>query len=408
MNISLSRLKSLKDSGIYIIAFAVLTVFAYMDYRYLDLEYLALTNGDEFMQYHSLLRMFEGIRYGNLEDLFRFDSYVYGFVWHCLNLAVVAPFHIMGDTQIAIFMPRFLNAIFAVSCLVVIYKIARLRLGYFHSYALVALVLSMAGFYKSGYAFKPDVFQALLLLVSAYFLVRDNLAFKRDFYLAIVAFALSVGVAKIQAVMFLPLIYIYIATIWLLAPSMRNLTLCIKRGILSTLAIIGVFIATNPYVLHPRGFGAWWGLFLHNMQSNASNHFSYVNVNAWDKITAVVDFYYLNIAVFALFVGFSAWFVWRFVREAWNTDGIARSEIVRNFGAFFAIIGASAISLAYLFIFVNKLWSNYFVSTIYLAVLAFVPLWARFGAKILPCVMLIAQVGGGHLSSFLRGSFHQI
>lgn len=91
-----------KQKSIYILMLLVLAVFAYMDYRYLDIQYLAFTNGDEFMQYHSLLRMFDGIVNLNIEDLFRFDSYVYGFVWHLLNLAVVAPFHIIGNTEMAI------------------------------------------------------------------------------------------------------------------------------------------------------------------------------------------------------------------------------------------------------------------------------------------------------------------
>lgn len=383
----------LQENFIFVLMFLAFMVLVYMDYRYLDIQYLAFTNGDEFMQYHSLLRMFEGIQHGDIENLFRFDSYVYGFVWHLLNLAFVAPFHITNNTEMAIFMPRLLNAIFAVSCLWVVFKIARLYLGYFYSYTLVLLVLTMSGFYNSAYIFKPDVFQALLLLCSVYFLLKDNLAFHRNFYLGILFFSLSVGIAKIQAIMFLPLIYLYISMPFLAQPNMQNFKTAILRGILSSIATIAIFILTNPYILHPRGFGAWLSLFLHNMQSNATNHFSYTDVSITDKLFKVIDFYYFNIIIFALIVIFCLYYLYKSITCP-NKDS----------AIFFPLIAAVVISFIYMFLFVNKAWENYFVSTIYLCILAFIPLFMLFPYKKLAPLLLFIQIGGGYNQSFLRQS----
>lgn len=373
-----------KQKSIYILMLLVLAVFAYMDYRYLDIQYLAFTNGDEFMQYHSLLRMLDGIANLNIEDLFRFDSYVYGFVWHLLNLAVVAPFHIIGNTEMAIFMPRFLNAIFSVLCLLMIFKISKMFLNYFYSYAIVLFVVVMPGFYQSGYIFKPDVFQSLLLLVSAYFLIKDNFSFSKNFIIGILFFALSVGLAKIQAIMFLPLIYLYIGVVFLRNPNKENFKFIIKYGILSTIATILIFIITNPYILHPRGFGAWLWLFLHNMNSNATNHGSYVDVSIFDKLFQVIDFYYFEILVFIAISIFCIYFLYKFFRQKDSSLDV-----------FFPIIGASFISFVYLFLFVNKTWMNYYTSTIYLCVLAFIPFFIKFNYKKLAILVLIAQMGGG-------------
>ena len=372
----------IKNNFIYAIMLVLLAVFAYMDYRYLDLEFLAYTNGDEFMQYHSLLRMYEGILNINIEDLFRFDSYVYGFVWHLLNLLVVAPFHAIGDTQMAIFMPRLLSAVFSVLCLFMVFIIARLYLNYFYSYGIVFVVIFMSGFYIEGYIFKPNVFQALLILVSCYFLIKDNFVFNKNFYFGILFFGLSVGAAKIQAIMFLPLIYLYIGMVFLRKPNIPNFKFILKYGILSTLAIIFIFIITNPYILHPRGFGAWWWLFMHNMQSNATNHGRYVDVSLVDKIFDEIDFYYFEIVVFVIIISFCLFFLYRFNKY-------------KNLDVFVPIICSMLISFLYLFFFVNKAWSGYYISSIYLCILAFIPFFVIFNSKKLLALILLLQMGGG-------------
>lgn len=371
----------IKQKAIYMLMLVAFAIFCYMDYRYLDISYLAITSGDEFMQYHSLQKMLGGIIHLNIEDLFRFDSYVYGFVWHLLNMLVVAPFHFTNNIEMAIYMPRVLNAVFSTLCLLVIFKIARLYLGYFYSYIIVLLAALMPGFYQNGYIFKPDVFQALLILVSVYYLLKDNFAFKKNFYLGVIFFALSLGIAKFQAIMFMPLIYLYIGYVFLRKPSKESMLFVIKYVALSTLFIFAVFILTNPYLLHPRGFGAWLSMFTLNMNSNVTNHGSYVDVSFLDRVN-MIDFYYFTYIVFATLIIYCIYYLAKFFKST-------------KFDVFMPVIGSMLISLIYLFLFVNKTWANYYSSTIFLCVVAFVPLFLHFNYKTLAIFVILAQMGGG-------------
>lgn len=371
----------IKQKAIYMLMLVVFAIFCYMDYRYLDISYLAITSGDEFMQYHSLQKMLGGIIHLNIEDLFRFDSYVYGFVWHLLNMLVVAPFHFTNNVELAIYMPRVLNAVFSTLCLLVIFKIARLYLGYFYSYIIVLIAALMPGFYQNGYIFKPDVFQALLILVSVYYLLKDNFAFKKNFYLGVIFFALSLGIAKFQAIMFMPLIYLYIGYVFLRKPSKESMLFVIKYVALSTLFIFAVFILTNPYLLHPRGFGAWLSMFTLNMNSNVTNHGSYVDVSFLDRVN-MIDFYYFTYIVFATLIIYCIYYLAKFFKST-------------KFDVFMPVIGSMLISLIYLFLFVNKTWANYYSSTIFLCVVAFVPLFLHFNYKTLAIFVILAQMGGG-------------
>lgn len=381
-------MNAIKKNLIYLILFFTFSVFLYINYRYLDIEFLAYTNGDEFMQFHSLYRMFEGFREFNLENIFRFDSYVYGFIWHLINLLFTLPFHLLGNTEMAIFMPRVVNAIFSVGCLFVIFLISRIFLNYFYSYGIVLFTLSMSGFFKSGYLFKPDVFQALLILISTYFLIKDNFAFKKYFYFGVLFFALSIGAAKIQAIMFIPLIYLYIGSKFIFKANLKNLLFAIKNGFFSTLAIIAIFVITNPYLLNKRGFNAWFNMFTMNMDSNITNHGSYVNVTIMDKLFKVIDFYYIEIINFIILIAFCIYFLISIFRfKPLNTN---------NLRVFFVPLCASLISIIYLFLFVNKTWMNYYVSSIYLLVLILIPLFVLHGSKKLVFIILAFQIGGGY------------
>ncbi len=60
---------------------------------------------------------------------------------------------------------------------------------------------------------------------------------------------------------------------------------------------------------------------------------------------------------------FSLFFICRFFKDK-----------NRDLDLFFPIIGAVIISFLYLFFFVNKSWSGYYISSVYLGVLAFIPL----------------------------------
>lgn len=385
-----------KDKMIYILMLGVLGFFAYMGYRYMDIQFLPTTGGDESVQFYQLLGMYEGFKHFNIEKIFRFEFYNYGFVWYLLNLLVVAPFHIIHNEALAIFAPRVLNGFFSVLCIWMIYKISRLYLSSLYSYGIVIFVLLMPGFYAEGYLFKPDVFQAFFLLWSVYLLALDNFSFGRKYYFSIVVFGLAVGIAKFQAVMFFPMIFAYAFVPFFSSFDFEGFKKSFNRCVFSFLITGFVWILTNPYLLHPRGFLAWWEMFVFNMHSNATNHGHYNHISLAQKLFSVVDFYFFEILVFVILIGICLGLFWRFFYLSVKKESFDKS-------VFFCVGVGFFVSLAYLFFAVNKAWSNYYISTVYLGVLLFIPLFELKNTKwILPLVLAI-QVGGG-----LNGSYKQV
>ncbi|PAF43964.1 glycosyltransferase family 39 protein [Helicobacter sp. 11S02596-1] len=380
-----------KDKAIYLVMFFALCVFAYMDYRYLDIQFLGVTGGDELPEFHQWLTMYEGFRELNIEKIFRFGFYNYGFGWYLLNLLVTAPFHLLHNTEMAIYAPRVLNGVFSVACLWMIYKICRLYLPALQAYGIVFLVVLMPGFWSNGYLVKPDVFQAFFILWGVYLLARDNFGFGKAYLGSVFVFGLAVGVAKFQAVMFFPLLYAYV-----LVPYLRGI-FDFKKFFIHcvgiTASVMALWVITNPYLLHPRGMGAWWGMFVFNMESNATNHGAYTHVSLAEKIFGVIDFYYFEIIVFIVLLCVCLALLWGFISK------ISRQKEAKFCQSdLFVVVGIGfLVSLVYLLFGVNKVWGNYYVSTIYLGVLLFIPMvqYPKIPRFVLPVLLVLQIIGGG-------------
>lgn len=355
--------------GFWIFGIIIFGIFAYINWRYVDVQFLEYTMGDEFPQFLQLQKMYEAMLGHNIKQFFAFEFYNYGFLWYVANLIVVLPFKIFPNYEMAIYVPRMLNALFAIALLAMIYKIARLYLNPRNSFLLCVFVVAMPGFWKVGYTFKPDTFQALLLLCCVYYLCKDSFAFGRFYRYGIMFFGLALGAAKFQAVMFLPLVYGYIFYLFATNPSVRTLLQVIKKGALATLGIFALWILTNPYLLHPRGFLAWLSMFEGNMNSNATNHGSYIDVSITQKLFEVVDFYYFEIVVFCVLVLVCAMLCFRALQIPL---GRARQDWRQHY-VFIPIALSFAISMLYLFVKVNKTWEIYYFSSICFGILLFIP-----------------------------------
>ncbi|MGX3011888.1 ArnT family glycosyltransferase [Helicobacter sp. 23-1044] len=339
------------------LCFGVLCVFVVFGVRHLEIEFLEATKGDEFPQILQFENMYEGALALNIKQFFAFGFYNYGFVYYVLNLFVTAPFFALDNYALAIYAPRILNAIFVLLNVVLLYRIARLYLNAKNAFLLVLIFVSMGGFWLGGFNIKPDFFQSFFILLCAYFLLLDSAKFGKNYYFAIVALGLGVGIAKFQAVMFLPLIYCYICLPCVLEFKKQNIFVAFKRLFVASVAIFALWIITNPYLLHPRGARAWWNMFEGNMSSNATNHGSYIMPSLSDKIFKVVDFYYFEIFVFVILVAICAYFLVRF---------LVKKDA--RFCAIVSIIAGFGISLLYLLFCVNKIWASYYISTISLGV----------------------------------------
>ena len=284
-------------------------VFCYMDYRYLDIEFLSFTRGDERPQFLQLQKMYEGLLALDVKKFFAFEFYNYGFFYYVLNLLATLPFIITENYSLQIYAPRVLNALFSIANIWLLYRIARIYLSALDSMLITGIFVAMGGFWHLGYVFKPDVFQAFFVLACAYYLLRDNFRFGKHYTLAWIALGLGIGLAKFQAILFIPMMYAYIC---LPALSMQagQMLLALKRCALGTLGVVALWILSNPYLLHKSGFNAWLSMFEGNMRSNATNHGAYTQVPLSEKLSQVVEMYYFEVIVFIVLLALCCYLLW--------------------------------------------------------------------------------------------------
>ncbi|ETD25790.1 ArnT family glycosyltransferase [Helicobacter canis] len=301
--------KITKNLALYALMAVCFCVFCFMGWRYVDVEFLALTNGDAMPQFLQLQKMYQGLITLNIKQFFAFEFYNYGFFYYMLNLLAALPFIITENYSLQIYAPRVLNALFSIANIWILYRIARIYLSTLDSMLIAGIFVAMGGFWHLGYVFKPDVFQAFFVLACAYYLLRDNFSFGKHYTLAWITLGLGIGLAKFQAILFIPMMYAYIC---LPALSMQagQILLALKRCALGTLGIIALWILSNPYLLHKSGFNAWLSMFEGNMRSNATNHGAYTQVPLSEKLSQVIELYYFEIVVFIVLLALCCYLLW--------------------------------------------------------------------------------------------------
>lgn len=346
----------------------VLAIFTYFAWQDVDIQFLGFTSGDELPQFKQLNSVLDGYLNLDLEKMFRIEFYNYGYIYYLLNVLVTSPFNLLEKYDWSIFAPRFLNGIFSVLNLWVVYRISNIFTSKKQSLLLVMFCLLIPGFWHYGYIFKPDVFQAFFLLCSVYFLCLDHFTYKKKFYASVLFLGLGVGVAKFQAIMFVPLLCFYVFAPFFKVPSSKSFYLGCKKLLTIIVCIFLIWIVTNPYLLHPVGLKVWWNMFVLNMSSNATNHGTYNSVSLIDKLHMLGQYFISPLILIGILL-----FIPRQIKQKIDSVWIY-------------IFVSFCISLIYLLFLVNKDWGIYYISTIYLAIILLIPI---FKQKYIQVVFLI-------------------
>ena len=374
--------KITENLALYALMAVCFCVFCYMGWRYVEVEFLALTNGDAMPQFLQLQKMYQGLTTLNIKQFFAFEFYNYGFFYYMLNLLAALPFIITENYSLQIYAPRVLNALFSIANIWLLYRIARIYLSTLYSMLIVGIFVAMGGFWHLGYVFKPDVFQAFFVLACAYYLLRDNFSFGKHYTLAWIALGLGIGLAKFQAILFIPMVYAYI----FVCMRTQGIIPSIKRAVVASIGIFALWIATNPYLLHKSGFNAWLSMFEGNMRSNATNHGAYTQVPLSEKLSQVIELYYFEIVVFIVLLAAGLYcciialqrLIWQNPRvlDSSKQDSMQKpcTQAESICIAFAPLAAGFLVSLAYLLFFVNKAWEAYYFSTIALGCVLFIPL----------------------------------
>lgn len=357
-----------------LILIIVFAVFAYVNYRHLNIGFLSLVEIDEYAFHHSLINMFEGVIELNLKKLFSFYLYSYGFIFFLINLIFTFPFFLFDNTEMTIYFPRIVSTLFAVGSLYIIYIFTINRSSKLASYLIVFFILTMPGFWRNAFWFHPDWMMTFFILLSIYFYLKDNFDCKKYFWFGTLSFGFAIS-SKFQAITFYPFLFFYIFYENYNLKNFYNLKSKIILLLKSIFLTIILFIITNPYILHPLGFEAWLVDFTTNMKSNNISHGAGEILDWKEKIINAINAYYFTFAIFvilALLITFNS-FKYFFHKK----------KDILNVISLYAFI-----NLIYLIFFVNKDWQHYYLSVLMASSLLFT-IQSKKTKYILPLLIIL-------------------
>jgi hypothetical protein len=344
--------------SIFFLIFPIFAALVYVDFQFTNIGFLQLHSIDDYVFHGSLNHMYTGVTEGSLKALFGYGFYQYGFIFFFINLLASAPAFAMENTPLTLAIPRIVTSLFAVASLGVIFAITRLYLEKIPSMLFVLFFVTMPAFWFNATWFHPDWPMTFFLLGFVYFLTKDNWAFKKNFYVAVLFYALAISF-KYQAITFMPLLGLYIFYDSIKTLRIKNVSSEIIIFTKSLSAIITVFILTNPFILHPVGWKLFSGSFINNMKSNATNHGSAALVTLTDKITFAVGEYYMNGIFLFILISATAWLSVKYLQfEKKSIFSIVAINFLINFG--------------YLLFFVNKAWQMYYLPVFTVGLLALI------------------------------------
>jgi 4-amino-4-deoxy-L-arabinose transferase-like glycosyltransferase len=350
--------KNIKFQKIHLLLAVGFIIFFIFDYRWLDIATLQLYTADDY-GFHGILRkMYNAITDGNFKRAFQYNFYSYGYSFFLLNEILCFPFIAAGNIEMVIFIPRMVSAVCALVSVYYIYKLSRLYISEIASLLIVIFIMSMPAFWRNAVWFHPDWMMTCFLVISCYHLAIDQHEFGKNYRRALIFMGMAAGV-KVQAITFIPLVLGYIFYDELTTLNFRSFALSVKRAFKAGFIVVLIFVLNNPYLLHPKGLRSFVTNVAFNMESNASNHFTYLDVTFMERLQ-VVDEYYLNYLFFALLL-------------LLNIFIIVRSIVLKEKNVFFITALSCIVNLIYLFVAVNKAWQHYYISSMLIAILALIP-----------------------------------
>lgn len=352
----------------------VFVIFAFVNFRHLNIGFLSLVEIDEYAFHHSLMNMFEGVIELNLKKIFSFYLYSYGFIFFLINLIFTFPFFLFDNIEMTIYFPRIVSALFAVGSLYIIYIFALNRSSKLVSYLIVLFVLTMPGFWRNAFWFHPDWMMTFFLLLSIFFYSKDNFDYKKYFWYGTFSFGFAIS-SKFQAITFYPFLFFYIFYENFNLKNFYNYKLKIILFIKSISVSIIIFIITNPYILHPLGFEVWLVDFIGNMKSNNITHGAGEILDWKEKITNAITSYYFTLSIFIILIFL---IIFNSIKYF-----LHKKKNILNIISLYVLI-----NLIYLIFFVNKDWQHYYLSILMASSLLFI-IKSKKTKYILPIFMVL-------------------
>lgn len=350
----------LKNIGIAILCVAVVVVVTLpLTTSYLDPSNLILKSIDEDAFQGVLYRMHDGINSHDLTEMAVGAFLGYGW-FYFFSLAVITfPFSsfVWDNAAVVIFIPRLYSVITAGLSLFLIYKIARLQVQPLPAGIIAALLLTLPAFYTNAGWMHPDHPVVAGMLATFYFLCRDKLAFKRNFYLALVFLGISLA-TKLTALVFLIVPLVHVGYGWI--SKHRSLPQTLWAGLKTLIIPVVTFVIVTPTALMRGRVGEIIAALQTASADNKIAHgYDASAVTIAALLDKVITTYYMPLGILLLTCGLFIYGGWK----EWQQRSL--QPIVLLSGSWFILF------LLYNLTQVNKLWHHYYLPVFLFAPLAY-------------------------------------
>ncbi|HUI88525.1 MAG TPA: hypothetical protein VLX61_07335 [Anaerolineales bacterium] len=218
-----------------------------------DLNMTYVFNSDEPAQYPAVIRMLTPAPSlpQSLYRFFAYQIYFYGFPYYFYSAVIVLlPLKLiwgLGNLQLNMLVLRqFVSVLPMIAALMILVYLQTKFESYLKSLALFLLLLLIPEVVFNDMWFHPESLVFLFIVLTFFFLTRDDLKFGKDFYLAALFCGLSVATKQI-GLFFCLAIPLYIFLGW------RRKSLDVRRSVVVAVIFVGimaaVFVLTNPFLL---------------------------------------------------------------------------------------------------------------------------------------------------------------
>jgi len=220
-----------------------------------DRNMLSVFEIDEYALYGFNIRMLE-FRDNIKESLWEFiayEHYNYGFPFHFFSALVMLPLKLTSSDlyttpNIMLALRQIVSIIpMLLAILVMVYLQTKFK-SLWKSLTLFLFLLSIPAVFKNNFWWHPESLTFLFIALTFFFLNRDDLSFKRNFYYAAIACGLAVGTKLIGLFFFLS-IPTYI--VWGYFAKRIDIKTAFVRSLQFVGLMFAVFLISNPWIIFP-------------------------------------------------------------------------------------------------------------------------------------------------------------
>jgi hypothetical protein len=222
-----------------------------------DEQMLFILSTDEHITYPWVMHMVTPAETTTetLRQWIAYQDYHYGYPFYLLSALIVLPFRYitgafgLSQTQFHLLLLRqFINILPMIAAIILLVYLQTRFKGRLRSIGLFVFLASIMGVFRSQINWwHPDSLAILAVVLTFFYLDRDRLRFKQDFYLAAVTIGLAVGTKTIGFFFFLSIVGYLISG---LIKHKIDLKQGILKGLLFIIIMAAIVIASNPLLLH--------------------------------------------------------------------------------------------------------------------------------------------------------------